>query len=274
MLFTSAKEEALAIHKRAVAKYDATVEDVRKKCEKLYVVRKHSLDVIENIERFINSIANSPKELGATLAQIQIERKKFRQTEEYALETYRGALQSGAAIAAGVAGGAAIASIAPAAAMWIATTFGTASTGTAISTLSGAVATKAALAWLGGGGGAAAGQALLALAGPIGWSITAVTTTWSFIALNNKNQEVAEQTIAEAKRITIAGAQLKESGAMVDHFDEETDLLLGNVNTQTAGLMQYENCSYLSLTEAERLKLGALVNNTLSLAEMLNKTVG
>ena len=68
---------------------------------------------------------------------------------------------------AGVTSGIAVASFAPSAAMWIATTFGTASTGTAISALSGAAATKAALAWLGGGalssggGGMAAGSAFL-----------------------------------------------------------------------------------------------------------------
>lgn len=64
--------------------------------------------------------------------------------------------------------------------MGIATTFGVASTGTAISALSGAAATNAALAWLGGGalavggGGMAAGNAFLALAGPIGWAIAGV----------------------------------------------------------------------------------------------------
>ena len=53
-------------------------------------------------------------------------------------------------------------------AMWVATTWGTAGTGTAISSLSGAAASNAALAWLGGGtvasggGGMAAGAAVLA----------------------------------------------------------------------------------------------------------------
>lgn len=56
-----------------------------------------------------------------------------------------------------------------------------ASTGTAISALSGAAATNAALAWLGGGalavggGGMAAGEAFLALAGPVGWAIAGVS---------------------------------------------------------------------------------------------------
>ena len=64
-----------------------------------------------------------------------------------------------------------VASMAPTTLMSIATTFGTASTGTAIST-SGCVAQKAALVWIGRmfagfaaeGAGMAAGQAFLALA--------------------------------------------------------------------------------------------------------------
>ena len=63
--------------------------------------------------------------------------------------------------------------------MGVATTFGVASTGTAISALSGAAANSAALAWLGGGalaaggGGMSAGTAFLGLAGPVGWTMLA-----------------------------------------------------------------------------------------------------
>ena len=70
-------------------------------------------------------------------------------------------------------------------AMGVATTFGVASTGAAISALSGAAATNAALAWLGGGalaaggGGMAAGEAFLALAGPVGWAIAGVSLVLS-----------------------------------------------------------------------------------------------
>jgi hypothetical protein len=216
MLFSGTKKEALAIHERAVSKYNTTIEAVQQKCRQLYDIRLKSVRAIESIERLINSIANTPKKFEVTLAQAKIERMKFRQTEEYAVEAHKDAVISGASVAAGVAGGAAIASMAPTAAMWVATTFGTASTGTAISTLSGAVATKAALAWLGGGvlaaggGGMAGGQALLALAGPIGWGISAVTTAGSLIAWGRRNKIVLDEAVEEAKKITIAGVQLNE----------------------------------------------------------------
>ena len=77
--------------------------------------------------------------------------------------------------------------------MWVATTFGTASTGTAISTLSGAAATNAALAWLGGGAlsagglGIAGGKALLVMAGPVGWGIAGASVLASVVLFaNNK----------------------------------------------------------------------------------------
>lgn len=64
--------------------------------------------------------------------------------------------------------------------MFLATTYGTASTGTAISSLSGAAATKAALAWLGGGtvasGGGGAAWGAAAVGGIVTVALVAATT--------------------------------------------------------------------------------------------------
>jgi hypothetical protein len=279
MLFSGAKKEALAIHERAVSKYHATITDMQKKCERLYTARRQSVIKIAEIESLINTIANTPKNFERSLSFIKIEHMKFRETENYAAEAYQSAITSGVGLTTGVGAGAAVASLAPTAAMWVATTFGTASTGTAISTLSGAVATKAALAWLGGGplaaggGGMAAGQALLALAGPIGWGITAVTAAVSVIALGNKNKKISDEAIGEAKKITVAGAKLNETGAVVANIHGETALLLDKVKEQLNQVKPLEGINYFSISNDGRYLLGTLVNNTLSLAEMLNKTV-
>jgi len=150
MLYSKAKKEALALHEEAISKYNSAITDVQTKCEILYTARQQSIVLIEEIERLINSIANTPKEFERSLILIEASRMKFRETEKYAAEAYQNAIKSGVGAVAGVGTGATVASLAPTAAMWIATTFGTASTGTAISTLSGAAASKAALAWLGG----------------------------------------------------------------------------------------------------------------------------
>ena len=277
MFYSKAKKEALQVHERAVERYNKTYAQMQGEGESLYRARQKSLDLVQEIEELINSIANSPKEFAAKLEKVHAERMKFRETEEFAKQAHADAVKSGASAAAGIAGGAAVASLAPTAAMWVATTFGTASTGTAISALHGAVATKAALAWLGGGalsaggGGIAAGKALLALAGPVGWSIAGVATGASALFLTHKNNKIAEKAMEQAREITLAGAQLNEMSAMIHTLNEETVQLYTPLNTAFQDMENLKGADYQSLDSECRLKLGALVNNTLSLASLINK---
>lgn len=279
-MFNNVKKSALAIHERAVNKYNGIVKSIQKSGEQLYVLRKKSVIHIEICENLINSISNTPKDFNAKLVKIEAEIIEFRNTEDYAAEAYQKAIKSGVGMAAGVGVGATIAAMAPTAAMWVATTFGTASTGTAIASLSGAVATKAALAWLGGGAlaaggaGVAGGQALLALAGPIGWGLAGAIAGGNIIFLGKKNKKIADKAIEEAKTITFAGAQLKETGAIIEQLSEKTKSLLDLLENQLIELRSQKGSDYGDLTSDEQLQLGALVNNTLSLSEMLNKTVG
>ena len=280
MLNNSIKKEALSIHERAVSKYNGIVEDVQKSGMKLYELRKDSIVKIEICENLINSIANTPKELNARLVKIEADIIEFRNTENYAQEAYQSAIKSGAGVAAGVGAGATVAALAPSAAMWVATTFGTASTGTAIASLSGAVATKAALAWLGGGAiaaggaGVAGGKALLALAGPIGWGLAAAVAGGNILYLGSKNKKIAEQAIDEAKTITFAGAQLKETNAKIEQLAVKTESLLAMFENQIVDLRSTKGSNYSDLNPNTQLQLGTLVNNALSLSELLNKIIG
>ena len=182
----------------------------------------------------------------------------------------------------GTTAGIGIASMAPTALMSIATTFGTASTGTAISALSGAAAQKAAMAWIGRtfagfavkeGAGMAAGQAFLALAGPIGWGITAASTGISLISLTNKNKDVAEKAVKEAKEIAKAREALDETTEKINALKAKTDRLFDDMNREKSKIMSFMNLDYLSLQEEDKLFLGTLVNHTLSLSQLLNETI-
>ena len=279
MLYHDAKKGALEVHEKAARKYNEVYEHTKWLCEKLYNTRRESLRIIGEAEDLFNSIAKTPKEFGEKLQMISAEKGKFRATEEFAVQASEESRKAGLSAAAGVAGGAAVASMAPTAMMWVATTFGTASTGTAISSLSGAVATKAALAWLGGGAlsaggaGVAGGQALLALAGPIGWGIAGTSVGLSAIFQGKKNKELAEKAIQEAQKITIAGAELKETSESINDLHQKTLLLHGKLSDALTREQKYHGADYETLTEEEQLGLGAVVNNTLALAELLNKTV-
>ena len=275
------KKEALRIHEETLVRYNNSYEKMKNECENLYNVRGQAIKVIKMNQNVINSIANTPKEFDTTLGKIGKELTKFNDTEEYAKKAYNASVQAGINIAGGAAAGLGVASIAPTAIMSIATTFGTASTGTAISTLSGCVAQKAALAWIGRtfagfaaeGAGMAAGQAFLALAGPIGWGITAVSTGVSLISLSNKNKELADKAVNEAKEISIARESLDEVAEKVNSLRAKTDILYTDMDKQRVKILKFLNADYLSLEDEDKYFLGTLVNNTLSLSVLLNETV-
>ena len=275
------KKEALRIHEETLARYNNSYEKMKNECENLYNVRRQAIKVIKMNQNVINSIANTPKEFDTTLGKIGKELTKFNDSEEYAKKAYNASVQAGINIAGGAVAGLGVASMAPTALMSIATTFGTASTGTAISTLSGCVAQKAALAWIGRtfagfaaeGAGMAAGQAFLALAGPIGWGITAVSTGASLISLSNKNKELADKAVNEAKEISIARESLDEVSEKVNSLRAKTDILYTDMDKQRAKILKFLNADYLSLEDEDKYFLGTLVNNTLSLSVLLNETV-
>mgnify|MGYP007102015006 CR=1 FL=1 len=282
MFNSSLKKEALRIHDEMLEKYNASYKNMGVSCEKLYSIRGESVDIIKLIERVINSIANTPKEFDIQMGKVGKELIKFKETEEYAKEAYDASVKAGVNMVGGAAAGVGVAAMAPTALMSIATTFGTATTGTAISALSGAAAQKAAVAWIGrtfagfavnGGAGMAVGEAFLALAGPIGWGITAASTGISLISLSNKNKEVADDAVREAKEMAKAREALDETTEKVNALQVKTDALYSDLNKQRDRIMKFMNMDYLSLNEGDQYFLGTVVNNTLSLSVLLNETI-
>lgn len=282
MFNNNLKKEALKIHEKTLADYNASYGIMGKSCELLYEIRGKSVELIKLVQKVVNSIANTPKQFDTELGKIGKELTKFKETEQYAKEAYDASLKAGVNIVGGTTAGIGIASMAPTALMSIATTFGTASTGTAISALSGAAAQKAAMAWIGRtfagfavkeGAGMAAGQAFLALAGPIGWGITAASTGISLISLTNKNKDVAEKAVKEAKEIAKAREALDETTEKINALKAKIDRLFDDMNREKSKIMSFTNLDYLSLREEDKLFLETLVNHTLSLSQLLNETI-
>lgn len=277
------KEKAAPLEeqlKDAVTSYNAAYTALNDHGTKLFLQRERSIDLLDHVEHLINSIANHPKSFDADIAEIQVKKKEFRDVCEFAKEELSAAKKSAAGAGAGVAGGVAVASLAPSAAMWIATTFGTASTGTAISALSGAAATKAALAWLGGGaiaaggGGMAAGNALLALAGPIGWTIAGATLLTSIVLFANKKIKLDKERKEEIEAVMKNTEQLEETDAKIAALLETTERMRSGLNEQYSEAMTLFGNDFLCITDDKRLLLGAIVNNAKALAKSLSEGVG
>lgn len=282
MFNSGLKQEALKIHESVLKRYNQSNEQMGEQCEKLYAVRRDSVALIEVIRRVVNSMANTPKEFNVKLGQIGEELQKFVEIEEYAKEAYTASVKTGASILGGAAAGLGVAAMAPTAMMGIATTFGSATTGTAISALSGAAAQKAAVAWVGrtfvgfavkGSAGMAAGQAFLALAGPIGWGVTATTTSVSLMSLTRKNKEIADQAVEEAKTISQAREALEETNEKIKALTEKTRLLYEEMRKQRGKIVSFMDQRYPLLSEEDQYFWGATVNHTLSLAALLNETI-
>lgn len=120
----------------------------------------------------------------------------------------------------------------------------------------------------------AAGQAFLALAGPIGWGITAASTGISLISLTSKNKELADNAVEEAKKIEEARESLDENTEKVNALKARTDLLFNDMNKQRNKIIGFMNLDYLSIEDKDKVFLGTLVNNTLSLSVLLNESIG
>lgn len=241
--------------------------------------RERSADLIELVELLVNSIANTPKSFDTDFDTIDVHKVQFLQAEEFAHKDLQAARKSAAGAGAGFTAGAAVANMAPTAAMWVATTFGTASTGTAISTLSGAAASQAALAWLGGGalaaggGGAAAGSALLALAGPIGWTVTGATLLASIALFTKKrfdNRHEKQEALTALKQNT---ATVKRIGAEMGDLLQRTTVIRDRLFESYGQALAMFGADFLALTAPQQSQLAALVNNTKAAAALLSQRI-
>ena len=281
-----AKQKARAVTEKAPDPYEVAIDEYNAAYTsmsdaglELLIVRQRTTDLVELVERLINSIANTPKSFDADVQRIETRRTEFLESEAFIRRDLAAAQQSAFGAGVGVAAAAAVATLAPSAAVWVATTFGTASTGTAISALSGAAATNATLAWLGGGavamggGGTAAGTALLALAGPIGWSIAGATLLTSVVVFTRRKLETRdakEQALTSVKENT---ATVRKLDAQIRELLERSNSIRAQLLSQYHAAVAHHGADFLALETREQALLGALVNNTLACTAQLESRV-
>lgn len=264
----------------SITEYNDAYTLMNDKGVQLYVERSRALDTVSFVETLINSISNKPKSFDSDFEEIESERKKFVDSCEFANCELQEARKAAAGAGAGLAAGASVAFMASTAAMWIATTFGTASTGTAISALSGAAATNAALAWLGGGavaaggGGMVAGQAFLALAGPVGWTIAGATLLSSIVIFSSKKAKLNKQKNEEIQTIKDNTERIREMDAKIGALLDETNMTRTKLSEMLNRALGLYDADYITLSGEQKQLLGALINNTKAMAVMFGKTVG
>tara|TARA_R110001583_G_C5654565_1_gene409083 strand:+ start:2929 stop:3777 length:849 start_codon:yes stop_codon:yes gene_type:complete len=281
MLNGDVKNEAIAAMKDAAAKRDDEAMRVFVASEKLFNLRKScSEKVIGRVEEYINTLTSAPKKFDKNFIEFRAEFSVFNgimtTIEE---EASKANVQAGAVATAGVAAGVGVATLGPTAAMAIATTFGTASSGVSISALSGVAATKAALAWLGGGalaaggGGMAAGEALLALAGPVGWAIGGAAVVAAGLIARGRNQAISEEAVADTETIQTEISSLTAFKIQINRLISLTERNIDGVTVLLAQLQERAPDNYLEFSKVQKEWLNSLISHVDSLSELLNKNV-
>lgn len=264
----------------SITEYNDVYTLMNDKGVQLFLERSRAVDTIGFVETLINSIANHPKSFDADFQEIVMQRDSFMDTCAFGERVLQAAREAAGGAGAGLAAGVSVAFMAPTAAMWVATTFGTASTGTAISTLSGAAATNAALAWLGGGavatttgGGMAAGEALLAMAGPIGWTIAGATLLTSILLFSSKKNKLNKQKNEEIENVKKNTELLREMDAQIQQLLTDTESIRTGLNASFMDCLSMFHMDYTAFSENQKKQLGALVNQTKALSAMFGKTI-
>lgn len=264
---------------QAITEYNEAYTLMNDKGIQLYIERCRSTDLITFVENLVNSIANRPKYFDAEFEEINANRKVFTDSCSFANRELQAARTAASGAGAGLAAGASVAFMGPTAAMWIATTFGTASTGTAISALSGAAATNAALAWLGGGAlvagghGMAAGQALLALAGPVGWTIAGASLLGSIALFTTKKVKLNKEKNEEIEKVKRNTEAVKETDLQINRLLTDTCKIRNGLNDMFMKAASLSGQDYLGFSSDQKQLLGALVNTTKALSVMFGKTI-
>lgn len=281
MLNNVFRKEELARLERAHDRYEERAEEVGKQSIALMTLRhKSSEELIAEVEGYINSLANTPKELDRSFDQYQASFSSFNTTiSKLRNEALSTDIQTGSSVGASVAAGVGVAAFAPTAAMAIATTFGVASTGTAISALSGAAATSAALAWLGGGtlalggSGMLGGQALLAMAGPIGWAVGGILLAGTGVFSYRKNKSIGEEAMAKRKEVEVFDKALEAALVEISKLIGLTQTHVKGIRELLGQLLAITKQDYSLFDSKQKEQLGSLVNHINSLSALLNKKV-
>ena len=256
-------------------KAQAAIKEINNAIGELGEYTRSLYKSLTSIQEQFDKIRNVPSEQKLQYEELKQIRLNWKQQADKIDKDYKNVTVKNAGVGAAGAGlGVAVVTMGPTVAMGVATTFGVASTGTAISTLSGATATNAALAWLGGGalaaggGGMAAGNAFLALAGPVGWAIAGVSLLASGLIFWKSK---SDKNHLENVFIAISERDIKSYELAIVELKERISRIIDENNKLTDAIGEIESfgLDYNKMSEAQQYALGSYVNLMLLSTQLL-----
>lgn len=278
MLGFPEKKKAEEELKNAINNYKEHIDELNPKGEKLHGIKSQdTVNLLSEIEEYLEQLSGAPQEFEKTvykLASVQHnyvqEYRDLKDEHDFNPADHIG--NGSGTLAAGAA-----ASFAPTALISIATTFGTASTGTAISALSGAAATNAAVAWLGGGavaaggGGMGAGGIVLAGAGPVGWVVAGGFAIGTAVKVSNDNSKAVKEYSEYAARVEKTNSELK---AKINEVSLTIERLIQEIRYSRKILWELKEVapsSYAYFNDDNKKLLGNLINHVQMISALMKR---
>ena len=275
MFFSNAKRQVQDALSQEQIEYRKCYQGALSSAEALLDTRHEAVQLLHECEAYLQMVSDHPYKYDLKSRKVDRDFQEF----EKQLKKYKPHKSgTGRLLGTGAVTGTGVALLGPNVMLAVATTFGTASTGTAISSLGGAAAVNAALAWLGGGalteGGAGilGGQALLALAGPTGIAI-AVSCSAAAGLLTAVNKEKAQRTEADTAALKSEITRLRGVKKRVETLQAETVSLNRLVKKELDELKALNKQEYSSFSGTEAKKLATMMNNGQSLKEKVVEVI-
>lgn len=277
MFYDDAKKKALENLKKHENEYKELGTQANDYALKLFNTRKSAVQAIKRAEDYVNALANSPKEFTKQISEVKLSIKDFNEAVEIEKRNASNNIKGAGAAIIGIAAGGLIATLGPTAAMAIATTFGTVSSGTATTHLSGVAATNGALPWLNGGAlpsgerGRSADSKHLDLAALMGWSVGALAILGSSIFASCKNKKAAQQANEVSKQILTAIYNLRPQLERLIQLHKKTERLKRGLNISF--MVNTFPKDYLLFSEEQKKTLATTINNVHAMGQLINQRI-
>lgn len=268
MLFNKMKNEALNDHDFALKNMEEMYAKVMSASDKLNEKRDLACKLIEKIEHYINLMARTPKNIDRRLGEVSLEITLFKRTEEYAQEAYEAAVKSGIFVTAGATSGVGLAVISSSEWKHLTTTFGRESTDKVITYISNMGTGKTTLF-------KAIGNKIQRNLGKIGVGITVVTLGIGIAYVSYSNYNISNQLINETIKVDAETNHLRKILAEIESMDRKISKLVEDLKKELFHLkiISEKYGDYIALSKKSRSFLISYINNTFTLAQLLNKGI-
>ena len=119
----------------------------------------------------------------------------------------------------------------------------------------------------------AGGSALLALAGPVGWTIGGAALVGGGLYLNSRNKKHAREATEQRLQVEAATRSLFTAEREIRGLDRLTKRYSDGCLNELDWLLKNGESDYRDFNMEQKMRLAALINNVRSIGGMINKEV-